>query len=250
MPTSWALPLPCIGRVRACGRDRALRWLRRLAVRTLALYAPGRRTGLQLSGGHNNRALEDILDRADRGRPALSDSWRKRRPPHRFFAVTVSGGRLDLRRRRRVDLLPVCQARPVPRREFSHPVIAVHATYGTLPGELAKPRTEKQTLGVDPFFHLTNEQVHVSLTDTVAFEPPYVYPRSYDRTMWPTKGLCVSDVLPTTVSFSPLDGQTYAFPPDLPLSDSGLYIASGSERSRRMRERPPWRRGGSRRCPL
>jgi len=103
------------------------------------------------------------------------------------------------------------------------PVRAVHATYGTLPGELATPRTEEQTLGVDPFFHLTNDQVYVSLTDTVAFEPPYVYPRSYDRTMWPTKGLCVSDVVPTGVSFSPLDTQTYGFPPDLPLSDTGIY---------------------------
>jgi hypothetical protein len=106
---------------------------------------------------------------------------------------------------------------------FPHPVIAVHATYGTLPGELATPRTEDQTLGVDPFFHLTNDQVYVSLTDTVAFEPPYVYPRSYDRTMWPTKGLCVSEVLATSVSFSPLDTETYGFPPDLPLSDTGFY---------------------------
>ncbi len=73
------------------------------------------------------------------------------------------------------------------------------------------------------FFSLTNDQVYVSLTDTVAFEPPYVYPRSYDRTMWPTQGLCVAEVLPTGVSFSPLDAKTYGFPPDLPLSDSGIY---------------------------
>jgi hypothetical protein len=106
---------------------------------------------------------------------------------------------------------------------YPHPVIGIHATYGTLPGELATSRTEDQTLGVDPFFKLTNDQVYVSLTDTVAFEPPYVYPRSYDRTMWSTKGLCVSEVLPTNVSFSPLDAQSYAFPPDLPLSDSGRY---------------------------
>jgi len=106
---------------------------------------------------------------------------------------------------------------------FPRPIRAVHATYGTLPGELARASTEDQTLGVDPFFRLTNDQVLVSLTDTVAFDPPYVYPRSYDRSMWPTKGLCVSDVLPTSVSFSPLDTQTYGFPPDLPLSDFGMY---------------------------
>jgi hypothetical protein len=103
------------------------------------------------------------------------------------------------------------------------PIRSVHATYGTLPGESPTPSTEEETLAVDPFFHLTNDQVNVSLTDTVAFEPPYVYPRSYDRTMWPTKGLCVSGVVPETVSFSPLDTQTYGFPPDLPLSDSGIY---------------------------
>ena len=106
---------------------------------------------------------------------------------------------------------------------FPNPVVAMHATYGTLPGELATSRTEDQTLSVAPFFQLTNDQVHVALTDTVAFEPPYVYARSYDRTMWPTKGLCVADSVPTSVSFSPLDAPTYAFPPDLPLSDAGLY---------------------------
>ena len=83
---------------------------------------------------------------------------------------------------------------------------------GHSPGELATPRTEDQTLGVDPFFHLTNDQVHVSLTDTVAFEPPYVYPRSYDRTMWPTKGLCVSEVCAHERQFFT------ARPPDLWLS--------------------------------
>ena len=106
---------------------------------------------------------------------------------------------------------------------FPRPVRAIHATYGTLPGELANPQTADQTLSVDPFFKLTNDQVHVGLTDVVAFDPPYVFARSYDRTMWPTKGLCVSDSVPTSVSFSPLDPQTYAFPPDLPLSDSGIY---------------------------
>ena len=106
---------------------------------------------------------------------------------------------------------------------FPRPIRAVQATYGALPGDRATSSTEVQTLAVDPFFRFTNDQVFVSLTDTVAFDPPYVYPRSYDRSMWPTKGLCVSDVLPTSVSFSPLDTQTYGFPPDLPLSDTGMY---------------------------
>jgi hypothetical protein len=103
------------------------------------------------------------------------------------------------------------------------PVQAVQTTYGTLPGELANPRTEAQTLGVSPFFHTNNDLVYVDLTDTVAFESPYVYPRSYDRSMWPTDALCVSDSAPAGVSFSPLDPKTYGFPPDLPLSDKGIY---------------------------
>ncbi len=106
---------------------------------------------------------------------------------------------------------------------YPNPVVAMHATYGTLPGELATSRTEDQTLSVAPFFQLTNDQVHVALTDTVVFEPPYVYARSYERTMWPTKGLCVADSVPTSVSFSPLDAPAYTFPPDQPLSDAGLY---------------------------
>jgi hypothetical protein len=106
---------------------------------------------------------------------------------------------------------------------FPRPVVAIHATYGTLPGEKAQPRTEDVTLTVAPFFQLTNDQVHVGLTDTVAFEPPYVYARAYDRTMWTTKGLCVADSVPTGVSFSPLAPPTYLFPADQPLSDSGLY---------------------------
>ncbi len=111
-----------------------------------------------------------------------------------------------------------------------HPVVAIHATFGTLPGELATARTEAQTLTVAPFFQLTNDQVHVALTDTVVFEPPYVYARPYDRTMWPTNGLCVPESVPTGVSsvptgvsFSPLDPPAYIFPADQPLSDGGLY---------------------------
>jgi hypothetical protein len=113
--------------------------------------------------------------------------------------------------------------RQYPVGRFPRPIRAVHATYGTLPGELANPKTENQTLGVSSFFHTNNDQVLVDPTDTVAFEPPYVFPRSYERAMWPTDGLCVSDSVPADVSFSPLDPQTFGFPPDLPLSARGTY---------------------------
>lgn len=113
--------------------------------------------------------------------------------------------------------------RQYPVGRFPRPIRAVHSTYGTLPGELAKPRTEDQTLSVSSFFHTNNDQVLVDPADTVAFEPPYVFARSYERAMWPTDGLCVSDSLPADVSFSPLDPQTYGFLPDLPLSARGTY---------------------------
>jgi hypothetical protein len=115
------------------------------------------------------------------------------------------------------------QAGQYPVALYPRPVQAVDTTYGTLPGALANARTEDQTLGVSPFFHTNNDLVYVDLTDTVAFESPYVYPRSYDRSMWPTDALCVSDSAPAGVSFSPLDPKTYGFPPDLPLSDKGIY---------------------------
>jgi hypothetical protein len=130
---------------------------------------------------------------------------------------------------------------------FVRPVRAVHATYGTLPGVLANPRTEAETLTVNPFFQNNNAQVSVELADSVAYESPYVYPRSYDRTMWTTNGLCVSDSPPAGVSFSPLDPQTFGFPPDLPLSDSGIYCV-GIRPIPGDGGPPPWRRGASRRC--
>jgi hypothetical protein len=106
---------------------------------------------------------------------------------------------------------------------YPRPVQAVQSTYGTLPGSRVTPRTEDQTLSVSSFFHTNNDLVYVDPTDTVAYESPYVYPRSYERTMWPTDALCVSDSAPAYVSFSPLDPQTYGFPPDLPLTDRGIY---------------------------
>ena len=154
---------------------------------------------------------------------------------HRFFAVAVSRGRLDLRRRRRGSCFQYVSARPVPRRTLP-PSGHRRSRHLWDPAGGAGPPEHR---GADARAWTRSStsptsRSHVSLTDTVAFEPPYVYPRSYDRTMWPTKGLCVSDVLPTGVSFSPLDTQTYGFPPDLPLSDSGIYCVGIRDEPRRM----------------
>jgi hypothetical protein len=110
------------------------------------------------------------------------------------------------------------------------PLRAVHSTYGTLPGALASSETAPESLVVASWFHTNNDFVVVSVADLVAYDGPYRYPRSYDRTMWPTNGLCVSDSPPAGVSFSPLDGSygqapsaMLGFPPDLPLTESGIY---------------------------
>ncbi len=103
-----------------------------------------------------------------------------------------------------------------------HPIRAIHALYGVLPGTPAALETPDQTLGVVSFFHTTNDAVYVNITDAVASGGPFVYPRTYERTMWPTNGLCLSALPPDSVSFLPLD-KTGGFPPDLPLTDTGTY---------------------------
>ena len=103
-----------------------------------------------------------------------------------------------------------------------HPIRAIHSLYGVLPGTIAAFETSPQTLGVASFFHTTNDLVYVNITDAVASSGPYVYPRTYERTMWPTNGLCLSASPPDGVSFLALD-TTGGFPPDLPLTDSGTY---------------------------
>jgi hypothetical protein len=105
------------------------------------------------------------------------------------------------------------------------PVRAVHSVYGTLPGGLVAARTVAKTIGVVSFFHTNNDVVYVNITDAVASDGSYLFPRLYERTMWPTNGLCVSDSIPTGVGFSPLDA-TGGFPPDSPLSDSGIYCVA------------------------
>ena len=73
-----------------------------------------------------------------------------------------------------------------------HPVRAVHTTYGVLEGEAATAQTAATTLSVASFFHTNNDAVYVSITDSVAVDGAYVFPRSYERSMWPTNGLCVA----------------------------------------------------------
>jgi hypothetical protein len=112
------------------------------------------------------------------------------------------------------------------------PVQAVHSFYGVLPGAIAREKPVAQTLAVASFFHSGNQQITVNITDQVAApsNEPYLYPRGYDHSMWPTNGLCVSDSAPDGVSFLPLDPTTDGFGPDTQpdghLTDSGIYCVA------------------------
>jgi hypothetical protein len=107
----------------------------------------------------------------------------------------------------------------------ARPVQAVHDVYGVLPGGSATTRTVSESLKIKSFFHWGNDIVYVNITDDVAVAGPYSFPRPYERTMWPTAGVCVSGAAPTDVSFSPLD-QTGGFAPPSPLSDAGAYCVA------------------------
>ncbi len=102
------------------------------------------------------------------------------------------------------------------------PVQGVHATYGVLPGELAHPSTVATTLSLTSFFHTNNDQVYVDVTDQVAADGPYAFPRSYQHAMWPTAGLCVAGAPPPGTPFAALDA-TGGFAPVLPLTQEGSY---------------------------
>ncbi|MES1208400.1 MAG: hypothetical protein ABUS79_20880, partial [Pseudomonadota bacterium] len=102
------------------------------------------------------------------------------------------------------------------------PVRAVHTGDGTLPGGRPTPRTVDRSVTVDSFFHTGNDVVYVNIKDAVASDGPYVFARPYERTMWATKGLCLSGSAPDGVGFSPLD-RTGGFPPPAPLTDDGIY---------------------------
>jgi hypothetical protein len=106
-----------------------------------------------------------------------------------------------------------------------HPVRAVHSVYGILPGGVVAGQTIAQTLSLVSFFHTNNDLVYVNITDAVASDGPYLFPRLYERTMWPTSGLCISDSPPAGVGFSALDASG-GFPPASPLSDSGIYCVA------------------------
>ncbi len=105
----------------------------------------------------------------------------------------------------------------------SRPIRAVHASEGALPGEPATSVTAPTTLDVVAFFSDGNHLVYLNVADSVASDGVYAFPRSYDRTMWPTKGLCVSGSPPDSAQFAPLDLSTGGFPPTDPLTDDGLY---------------------------
>ena len=111
------------------------------------------------------------------------------------------------------------------------------------PSHLADRR---QTLSVSSFFHTGNDIVYVDIADTVATDGPYVFPRSYQRTMWPTKGLCLSGAAPDGFGFSPFDS-TYGFPPR-PLTDDGIYCVASAP-FRPTTGPPLWPRRGSPPCP-
>jgi hypothetical protein len=103
----------------------------------------------------------------------------------------------------------------------TRPIQAVHDVYGVLPGLVATKRTVSETVKIDSYFRPRNDLVYVNfLLDAVASDGPYDFPRPFERAMWPTGGLCVSDTAPDDVSFLPLEG---GFEPERPLTDEGIY---------------------------
>ncbi len=104
-------------------------------------------------------------------------------------------------------------------------VRAVHSQYGVLPGAEVKSRWLSKTMSLTSFFRARNDEVFVNVEDAIGTDGPYNYPRSFERAMWPTDGLCVSDSPPEGVSFSTLDN-TGVFPPELPLTENGIYCVA------------------------
>ena len=107
----------------------------------------------------------------------------------------------------------------------ARPIRAIHDVYGVLPGAPASTKTVNETLTMTSFFHTGNDMVFVNLTDAVATAGPYSFPRSYERTMWPTEGLCVADTAPDGVSFSTLPASG-GFEPPTPLTKAGRYCVA------------------------
>jgi hypothetical protein len=107
------------------------------------------------------------------------------------------------------------------------PIQAVHDVFGVLPGGVPMIETVPPTLAAVSFFHSRNTTVTLNITDTIGGRQgdTYYYPRSFEQTMWPTTGLCVSETPPDGVSFSPLDA-TGGFPPPTPLTATGTYCVA------------------------
>ena len=217
--------LPRIGRVYACRPGGNGRRLWRCLVRSVAIYPSECRPGLQRARGHHCGALEDLLDSARRSRSSVSDSRRRRVQRHRFFTVAVSRRRDPLRRHDGRLLLSIRPARPLRDLEGGRPVRAVHSLYGVLSGGSPShvgPPDARRGFVLSPREPAGHREPHGPGRLAGAF----TLPGSTTTAMWPTNGLCVSDSAPTGVSFSPLDPSTAGFPPDGPLTDSGIYCVA------------------------
>jgi hypothetical protein len=106
---------------------------------------------------------------------------------------------------------------------WDRPVRAVHSTFGVLPGGLPTKKTVANTVTFVSFFHTGNDVVYVNIADAVGSDATYGFPRTFNQSMWPTQGLCVSDSPPDGVQFSPLDPTKNGFLPPSPLTDDGIY---------------------------
>ena len=107
----------------------------------------------------------------------------------------------------------------------ARPIQAVHDVYGFLPGGVATTKTVSETLTMESFFHTGNDVVFIHVTDAVAEAGPYKFGRTYERTMWPTTGLCIPGTAPDDLEFSPLDAAS-GFPPPTPLTTAGMYCVA------------------------
>jgi hypothetical protein len=105
------------------------------------------------------------------------------------------------------------------------PVRAVHELYGELPGAPAKSRALETSFTMKSFFNFKNDPVFVNLTDTVASDGDYKFPRAFESALWPTAGVCVADTPPDGVVFHPLD-LTKGIPPEKPLTAAGRYCVA------------------------
>ena len=105
------------------------------------------------------------------------------------------------------------------------PVRAVHEFYGELPGAPAKSRTLENSFLMKSFFNFKNDPVFVNLTDYVASDGDYKFPRAFESALWPTAGVCVAETPPDGVVFHPLDLMT-GIPPEKPLTAAGRYCVA------------------------